>query len=637
MRVATIARSAVLIQIALSVFFMSQQAFAQEKVDHLDSVVVLSQRIGIPLNKQNRNIQIIDVEEIKKMPVNNLNDVLALAAGVDIRQKGPGGTQADIGIDGGTFDQTLVLINGVKMSDPQTGHNMLNLPIPFEAIERIEILKGPAAGIYGVNAMAGAINIVTKSGADLGTQFRVLAGSNFQKDDSTKKTYSNYGLQTLTGFRFLNMEHLIAAGFDIGNGYRYNSAYQNTKVIYTIQGQFNEKVGMELMAGVAEHDFGANSFYAAPGDRESEELTRNAFASIKVPLRLSERWQMKPYLSFRYGYDDYIFVRQDPSIFRNQHHTYTLDGGLDHTLYTRLGTLGLGLAWRNEQINSTNLGDRSRSNIGGSAAWRKSWQNMDIHGSLFLNYNSVFGAKLYPSLDFGYQIDDAFRVFVNAGSGQRLPTFTDLYYVGPSNLGNDQLKPETLTTLELGLKHNDEGWSSQVSLMYKYGSDFIDWVRSDTTQPWQVMNFTTLTTLGFHADVQKNFRLLEQATIHAYTGYTYLYPTVGAPSTTGSSGLISRYAINSLQHQWVSRLSATLWQRLDLALSNRLIYRYNAEHTEGHPRRSAYDLLDLRVGYRIGDFTVGLDVHNLLDVSYIESGVVPLPGRWLTFSLRMKI
>lgn len=637
MNLAAKARISSFICLFSTLLLSNATTFAQDVTAELDSVIVLSDRIGIPLNKQNRNVQVISAEEIQKLPANNLNEVLALAAGVDIRQKGIGGTQADVGIDGGTFDQTLVLIDGVKMSDPQTGHNMLNLPLPFEAIERIEILKGPAAGIYGVNAMAGAINIVTKAGADLGTCFRVYGGSNFKQDDSTGKTYTNYGLQTITGFRLLNMEHLLAAGFDIGNGYRYNTAYTNAKVIYTMRGRLNDRVGLEFLAGVAEHDFGANSFYAAPNDRESEELTRNVVASIKVPLEVSDQWQMKPYLSFRYGYDDYIFVRQDPSIFRNQHHTYTLDGGLDNTLQTNLGTFGLGLYWRNERISSTNLGDHERSNVGGSIAWRKSWERFDVHASLFLNHNTVYGTELYPAIDIGYQLDDAFRIFFNAGAGQRLPTFTDLYYEGPSNLGNDQLKPETLSTYELGLKHNKGGWTSQVSVMYKYGSDFIDWVRSDTTLPWQVMNFTTLSTYGLHADVQRMFRLQDNIQLQCYTGYTYLYPTVGAPSQPHTGQQISRYAINSLQHQWVSRLSATLWKQWDVGITNRLVYRYNSEHVAGQPRRSAYDLLDLRLGYRLGDFTINIDLHNLLDVSYIESGVVPLPGRWMTASLRMKI
>lgn len=603
----------------------------------LDSVVVLSQGISIPLNKQNRNVQIFSAEELKKMPVNNLNELLALNSGIDIRQKGSGGAQADIGVDGGTFDQTLILINGVKMSDPQTGHNMLNLPLPLNAIQRIEILKGPASGVYGVNAMSGVINIVTKSGMDAGALVRLYSGSSFKSDDSTGKTYINYGIQALYGFNTRNWKHMISAGLDQGNGYRYNSAYQNIKAIYTLNGSVSEGVALEFMAGYAEHEFGANSFYAAPADIESEEKTKNLITALKMPIRLSPVWTIKPYLSFRYGFDDYIFVRQDPSVFRNIHHTYTYDGGADNTWHTSIGTFGLGLFFRNESISSTNLGERSRTNLGANLAWFKSWNRMDLHAGIFFNQNKVYGFKAYPSLDFGYKVNDAFRLFFNAGIGQRLPTFTDLYYHGPSNLGNENLLPEMLTTVELGMKYQKNGWTGQLSLMYKYGQDFIDWVRSDTTQPWQVMNFQTLHTTGVNFDLQKRFDFSSRHHLNIYTGYTYLFPELGEPSDPDNASLISRYAINCLQHQWVFRASATIADNIQLGLSNRLIYRYDAPNISGQPRRSGYDLVDLRLAYHLSKFTVGVDINNLLDVSYIESGVVPLPGRWYTLSLNWKI
>src|SRR5690554_7573193 len=97
------------------------------------------------------------------MPVSSLNEILNSINGVDVRQRGPFGTQADVSIDGGSFEQTMILWNGVKMGDAQTAHHSMNLPIPLEAIERIEVLKGPAARIYGINALTGAVNIVTKT------------------------------------------------------------------------------------------------------------------------------------------------------------------------------------------------------------------------------------------------------------------------------------------------------------------------------------------------------------------------------------------------------------------------------------------------------------------------------------------
>ena len=114
-----------------------------------------------------RTISIITIEDIKNSPATNLVELLQQEAGVDIRRQGVYGMQSDLYIRGGGFDQTLLLIDGIKSEDPQTGHHTLNIALPLEVIKRIEIIKGPAARIFGQNSFTGAINIVTKSNADV--------------------------------------------------------------------------------------------------------------------------------------------------------------------------------------------------------------------------------------------------------------------------------------------------------------------------------------------------------------------------------------------------------------------------------------------------------------------------------------
>jgi len=130
--------------------FFPLWGMAQEiQRDSIPEVFVHANRLQIPFSRDNRNVEVLTAEGIKKLPAKSLNEVLAFLNGVDVRQRGPFGTQADLSIDGGTFEQTLLLLNGVKMSDPQTAHHSMNLPVPLEAIERIEVLRGPAARIYG--------------------------------------------------------------------------------------------------------------------------------------------------------------------------------------------------------------------------------------------------------------------------------------------------------------------------------------------------------------------------------------------------------------------------------------------------------------------------------------------------------
>lgn len=180
----------------------------------IEEVRIQENRFQIPFQEYNRNLQVISQRDLQALPVRSPQEALRYVAGVDIRQRGPFGTQTDIGIDGGSFEQAVVLINGMKLSDPQTAHHMLNLPVPIEAIERIEILRGPAARVYGVNSLTGAVNIVTKEVKQDALMAHVYTGSSFQSVEEPGKrgVYHGTGLQ-LGG-------HVVSTGASAPNLYR---------------------------------------------------------------------------------------------------------------------------------------------------------------------------------------------------------------------------------------------------------------------------------------------------------------------------------------------------------------------------------------------------------------------------------
>src|SRR5699024_3897839 len=140
----------------------------------------------------------------QSMPVRSVSELLGYVAGVDVRRRGAQGAQVDIGLHGGTFDQTLVLLNGIKVIDPQTGHNMMNLPVSLADIKRIEILKGPAASVYGVNAMNGAINIITRQPDKSGGMVHTYTGSSFEQNAVSQKLYTNLGFDATASFSSKN-------------------------------------------------------------------------------------------------------------------------------------------------------------------------------------------------------------------------------------------------------------------------------------------------------------------------------------------------------------------------------------------------------------------------------------------------
>lgn len=143
---------------------------------NIQEVIIYENRIQLPLSQKPSSIVVIDSGKIINLPVQSISDLLHYVAGVDIRQRGSNGIQSDISIRGSSFDQVLILINGIKISDPQTGHYSFNLPVDISSIDHIEVYKGPSARVFGQNAFAGAINIITKNTDSKYIQLKSIAG-----------------------------------------------------------------------------------------------------------------------------------------------------------------------------------------------------------------------------------------------------------------------------------------------------------------------------------------------------------------------------------------------------------------------------------------------------------------------------
>ncbi len=597
---------------------------SQDTVHKLNEVLVKENRIQLPLSLQNRNIWIIDREKIKNLPARSVTELLSYVSGIDVRQRGPGGLQADISIDGGTFDQSLVLINGIKVSDPQTGHNMMNLPISMDDIDHIEVLRGSASRVYGINALTGAINIVMRSAQQTGISANVFSGSSLKDHDSGGKYY-NYGLRASGSLVFKGSNHLFSAGQEAGNGYRYNTAFNNQKIYYQGKYAAGKTDAIEVMAGYIHNNFGANAFYSSPGDKEAEETVKTALAAVSYTTKFSENSTVVPRISYRNTVDDYLYIKQTPDKFHNHHQTNVFDAELNNILQTAIGTFGLGLEARTESINSSNLGKRNRNNAGLFAEYRfEPLKHLLVNLGSYTNYNSDYGWQSFPGLDLGYNFYGNWRAFANLGTGQRLPTYTDLYYKGPTNIGNDQLKPEKSRYAEAGIKFNDENLALNASYFIRRIDHFIDWVKSLQTEPWQPQNFSQVNTNGFtlSADYSRKLTSGMLNTIRIGASYTHLDPSFKKTSATAN---FSRYALESLRNQLSSSLSTDFCQLFSFSLTTRYNERINYKD---------YMVMDARIAFKQQRYSIYADAANLFNIQYIEAGAVPMPGRWFTMGLK---
>ena len=610
--------------VALPSFAQQKDTISNPKIPNheLEEVIIQGNRLQTPFNEATRDIQIITQKQIQALPAKSINEVLSYISGVDIRQRGPFGTQTDISIDGGTSEQTLVLINGVKMIDSQTAHNMMNIPIPLSAIEQIEVLRGAAARIYGINALTGVINIVTKKSKHSSISADVQAGSSFKNKEEGDGSgiYAGVAAEVTGIYGSEKQSQLFSVAQSDYNGQRYNSASKNTRLFYSGHYEVNSNNSVQAMGGYAINKFGANGYYAAPGDVNSEELVKSSVFSLSSKHTFGN-FTISPRISDRYGEDDYRYFKDDLSKGRSLHYTNALMLELNSSLKTGIGTFGFGWESRMEKINSSNIGTHERDNHGAYAEL-KSRIGEKLRGTvgLYANYNTDFGWQIYPGIDLAYLINTYWKISTSVGSGQRIPSFSDLYLdQRPGNVGNALLQPENAWNYEGNIQYHKENLQFKTGYFYRTISDFIDWVRVDATEPYSPMNFGENTMQGVYGRLQQNFDLDDQHAIGYDVSYNFM-----KPSFETSTDIQSKYILESLKHQFIAGIHYRM-NDFSFSIKNRWLQRELG---------NAYDVADVRVNYTYENFLLYTEVTNLFNATYSEAGAVPMPTRW--FGLGVK-
>lgn len=588
---------------------LSLQISAQEKESSIPEVTVQGKFLELPIKKVNENITIVSKEEIENSPSKSVEELLAEFTGFDIRKRGGNGVQADISLRGSSFEQVLILVNGVRMNDSQTGHNSMSLPFDLASVEKIEIIKGPAARRFGQNAYAGVVNIITK----VSSEEKVIvsaSGGDF-------KTYSlglgaNFGNEKFSNF--------IQAGSTSSEGYRYNTDYKINNIFY--QNQFKINNGqLKFQAGIQEKKFGANGFYSSPKATEQYEETQASIVSLGYEQKFNN-FNLNSNIYWRRGQDLYLFNREKPEVYRNMHIGNNVGAEVNGSYSSTLGTTGLGVEFRKEFLASNNLGHRERflTQIFLEHHFSLFQNKLQISpGISWANYDSV-GDFFYPGLDVGFDINENHKIYGNIAKVNRIPTFTDLYYVSKTEIGNPDLKPENAISSELGYRFQKNNFLGKVSVFNRTSEDSIDWVKETPDGIWTAENIGKIETNGVEVELGQQFNSF----VKSYSlGYTYLDSEAKEPKN-----LISRYVMENLKHQFVAKLETRFFKNV----TNQLIYRYNERVTTG-----SYQLLDGKLGYDFKDLNLYVLVNNITNANYTETFGVPMPNRWFHVGFTYKI
>ena len=577
------------------------------KTDSLQEVIINSTRIDLPFKENSRTIDIISSEDIKNSATTNVADLLQQVAGVDIRRRGTAGSQADVYIRGGSFDQTLLLIDGIKMDDAQTGHHTMNAALPIEVIERIEIIKGPAARVFGQNAFTGAINIVTKKQLKNSVSTNLETGSFGQLNGSV----------TL-GSELENSSHIIHVGKLTSEGYRNNSDYNNSN--YFIKSVFNKKAqAVEMIATFFDRKFGAENFYTTnPAWNEYEE-TQNSLIGFTTTFE-SKKLKIKPRVYWKRNQDMFLLKRNEPNFFRNLHITDKMGAEVNASYNSELGVTGFGVDLSKIYIRSNNLGNRNRfmTNVFLEHQFKLLNNRLDITPGVAVTYFSDFKFHAFPGLDIGYRLTDNFKIYGNTGYTYRIPTYTDLFYSDPATVGNANLEPEEALSVEVGGKYITPKFTGSFAVFYRDANKLIDYVKENETDRFMATNLRDLYTKGFEVNTSYNFKV-NNLNQNLSLGYTFIEDEVGDLNIN-----FSRYSINSLKHHVTSRLSTQLVKNMNF----NIIYKH-AERTAG----LSYNVWDASIVIAVKQFEFTLTAANIFNEAYIETGFVPMPPSNVLFGL----
>ncbi|WP_347173256.1 TonB-dependent receptor plug domain-containing protein [Polaribacter uvawellassae] len=581
------------------VLLLTSYTFAQEKTVQLDTVVISSSRIDLPFKQNSRTILVITAKQIKESAVTNIADLLQQVAGVDVRRRGVSGMQSDLYIRGGSFDQTLLLIDGIKVEDPQTGHHTMNMALPLDVIERVEIIKGAAARIFGQNAFTGAINIVTKKDASNVNSVGVQAGSFGQKNAAIT-----------VGKNLDNSSIIVHASLNSSDGYRHNTDFKNQN--YFIKNTFNKNnTPIDFIGYFTERNFGANGFYASPSAINQYEETQSSLVGLSTTIK-NNKLTLKPRFYWKRNQDMYLYTRSNPAGYRNLHISNKIGAELNASYNSSAGITGFGIDVAKVFLTSNNLGSRDRfmANLFLEHRFKLFNDKMDITPGVAINYFSDFKFHAFPGVDVGYTISDNFKVYANAGYTYRIPTYTDLFYSDPTTLGNANLNPEEAISEELGIKYTSSKFDFSTAVFNRDSNNLIDYVKANANDKWQATNIQDLNSFGVEFNGSFRYKV-KDFTQNLSFGYTYLDENLEAVSAA-----FSRYSINSLKHHFTTTFRSQFFKNV----SQSVVYKFSERSTG-----ESYGIVDLMLTLNLNRFDVSLIGNNIFDTVYTETNLVPMP------------
>ncbi|MGI8892940.1 MAG: TonB-dependent receptor plug domain-containing protein [Bacteroidia bacterium] len=625
-------------------------SYSQQYVQHFDTVTIVSVRIPQKIYQTGRHILIIESEQINKLPVSNLDELLRYLPGIEVQSRGSFGVQSDIILRGSTFSQVLVMLDGVRLNDPLTAHFNSNIPISLSEIDRIEVIHGPASAMYGADAMGGVINIISK------TFSRIHLNDQFNTDFELKFGEFNY---TGTNAGFFYKKNKIRAGFGIttneSDGQQLPSGLYSFFNNKTASGSFSfplsGKMHLMLRSGYDNRDFNAQYFYTRSIFDLSEEKITGIWNQSKL-IYSGDKSKIWIDAAFKYNEDWFLFNPAFPPA--NQHITkqFTIKANHLRSLSEKIDFIA-GIQTGEKYIRSNDRGNHSNNNYAVYTQFNyKPITKLNIGTSLRADYDENYGTELLPQLSTSYHIDK-FTVRIAGGRSIRAADYTERFIStnlkGPlpagRNIGNPDLLAESAWSAETGFDYYPaNGIKLSATGFYRKGSNVIDYV----TTPYQSIPNNNNLTSGASYFYPKNIAEVLTSGVQIESWFTFI------PATNQKLEFILGYNYISVETGEDIQGAKYLTSQAKNLLTGNIIYQNSifnlalnglwkertreAASSIDSELNTSYYIINSRLDLNIfqSKFFISGEVLNLTNTQYADILGAKMPDRWITAGIRYK-
>ncbi len=618
----------------LHIFYF--QGISQEETKDLDPVTVISSIQLLSASRTGRNIIVVKGEQLNKLPIHSIDELLRYLPGLEVQARGPAGTQSDLIIRGGTFQQVLVMLDGVRINDPTTGHFNSYIPIAPEEIERIEILKGASSALYGSEAVGGVIQIITKT---------FTAGKNIKQHSlNAQLTTGNYNfLHTNAGGFYNNGKTSVGGGILTNNSkgqpLRGSEGYFRLLTASVSANHYiNDNFRIGIRSAYDDRSFSAQNFYTT-------------FASDTATEHVRSTWSQS-YLSYQKGRNKFNveggFKTSDDKFFFNPKSTPNFNKSNllqavarnEYKLNTEFIII-TGIQFIRRSIKSNDRGNHDENLVGSFVTMNYTGKKgFSISPAIRVDHHQLRTTEIVPQVNLSYRLEQI-QLRGSAGKTIRDADFTERYnnynksLVTSGRLGNPDLHAEYSFSYEAGADLFLKNLKIGYSYFQRNHTDLIDYVTTAYAEiPRKdnllasgnyalAKNIAKVRIKGVETDIQYSKTWSAKKNIFGSLGFVWLdsknSETTPALYISSYAKFLSNFSIHYTFSHFGIGING-LYKQRDQLISGAIQAKTSKD----------YIVINTKSQFRLlqDKLSLIIQVDNIFDVNYSDLLGAQMPGRW---------